>query len=91
MTEDSKSGLTCEELLQGLNDYVDNETLTALCRQFADHLAGCSPCQVVVDNVRNTIRIYKAGEVYPMPPEFHARLRAALEAKWKKAFPVADV
>ena len=79
--------MTCEELLKALNDYVDDETVLAVCREFADHLAGCNPCRVVVDNIRNTIRLYKAGEPYPMPPAFQARLRDALRAKWGQAFP----
>jgi hypothetical protein len=79
--------MSCEELLQALNEYIDHETLSALCQEFADHLAGCNPCQVVVDNIRQTIRLYKAGEPYPMPPEFTARLRAVLRSKWESKFP----
>ena len=82
--------MTCDELLKALNDYVDDEAVLAVCREFADHLAGCNPCQVVVDNIRNTIRLYKAGQPYPMPPEFQARLRDALRAKWEQAFPRAE-
>ncbi len=81
--------MTCEELLKALNDYVDDETVLAVCREFAHHLAGCNPCQVVVDNIRNTIRLYQAGEPYPMPPEFQGRLREALRTKWREAFPAA--
>ncbi|HVK11342.1 MAG TPA: anti-sigma factor [Gemmataceae bacterium] len=76
--------MTCEELLKALNDYVDDEATLAVCREFADHLAGCNPCQVVVDNIRNTIRLYKAGKPYPMPAEFSARLRDALRARWEE-------
>jgi hypothetical protein len=83
--------MTCEELLKALNEYVDDETVLAVCREFAEHLAGCNPCQVVVDNIRSTIRLYKAGEPYPMPPAFSDRLRDALRAKWKQAFPDAEV
>lgn len=90
MSEPTPPTLTCEELLKALNDYVDDETVLAVCREFADHLAGCNPCQVVVDNIRNTIRLFKAGEPYPMPPAFQARLRDALRAKWAEAFPGAD-
>ena len=79
--------MTCEELLKALNDYVDDETILAVCREFATHLAGCNPCQVVVDNIRSTIRLYKAGEPYPMPAAFSTRLRDALRAKWEETFP----
>jgi hypothetical protein len=41
---------------------------------------------VVVDNIRQSITLYKAGEPYPMPPEFHDRLRETLRARWKEKF-----
>jgi hypothetical protein len=82
--------MTCDELLKALNDYVDDESVLAVCREFADHLAGCDPCQVVVDNIRSTIRLYKSGEAYPMPPEFQARLRDVLRVKWEQAFPEGE-
>lgn len=83
--------MTCDELLKVLNDYVDDESVAAVCREFADHLAGCNPCQVVVDNIRQTIQLFKDGEPYPMPPEFHARMRQALAAKWKAKFPQSNL
>lgn len=79
--------MTCDELLQALNDYVDDESVAAVCREFADHLAGCNPCRVVVDNIRKTIQLYRADAPYPMPPEFGARLRDALRARWREKFP----
>lgn len=91
MNDPQTPTMTCEELLKALNDYVDNETVLAACREFADHLAGCNPCQVVVDNIRNTIHLYKAGEPYPMPAAFSDRLRDSLRAKWKETFPGTDV
>lgn len=78
--------MTCEELLESLNEYVDDPTALAACEEFAEHLAGCNPCQVVVDNIRKTIALYKAGEPYPMPPEFQQRLRNSLRDKWQQKF-----
>lgn len=78
--------MTCEELLKALNDYVDGEQLDAVCDEFKEHLAGCNPCQVVVDNIRQTISLYKAGKPYEMPPEFQQRLQQSLQAKWAEKF-----
>lgn len=89
MTESQPPAMSCEEILRALNDYVDGDTLTAVCREFAHHLAGCNPCQIVVDNIRQTIRLYKDGEPYPVPPEMTARLRDALRRKWGERFPTA--
>ena len=81
--------MTCEELLRALNEVIDDQSALALYHDFADHLAGCNPCQLVVDNIRKTIMLYKAGEPYPMPNGFQDRFRDALRAKWKAKFPHA--
>jgi anti-sigma factor RsiW len=79
----------CEELLAALNDYVDGDLDPATCASFQEHLEGCNPCQIVVDNVRQTIRLYKAGQPYEMPEEFHRQLRRRLKDRWKAKFPAA--
>jgi hypothetical protein len=81
--------MTCEELLRALNEVIDDQSALALYAEFADHLAGCNPCQLVVDNVRKTIQLYKSGEPYQMPVEFQHRFREALRAKWNAKFPHA--
>jgi hypothetical protein len=83
--------MTCEELLRALNEYVDGTLDLTLpeCQQFAEHLAGCNPCQVVVDNIRQTIALYKAGEPYALPPAFQARLQQTLRERWQAKFPHA--
>jgi anti-sigma factor RsiW len=76
--------MTCEELLEMLNEYVDGGVDPAVCEKFEQHLAGCNPCQVVVDNIRGTIQLYKDGQPYDLPVEFRPRLHAALREKWRE-------
>ena len=78
--------MNCDELLKTLNEYVDGEIEPGVCEQFQDHLAGCNPCQVVVDNIRKTITLYKAGEPYPLPAEFQQVLRQTLKRRWCEKF-----
>lgn len=78
--------MTCEELLAALNDYVDDESTLAVCREFAEHLAGCNPCQIVVDNIRKSIQLYRAGEPYPLPAAFSQKLQETLRAQWQAKF-----
>ncbi len=75
--------MKCEELLAMLNEYVDGEVDPAICEEFEKHLAGCNPCQIVVDNIRRTIRLYKEGQPYDLPVEFKERLHQALRHRWK--------
>jgi hypothetical protein len=76
--------MKCEDLLKLLSDYVDGTVDPAVCEEFEKHMNGCNPCQIVVDNIRKTITLYKAGEPYPLPPGCHERLHAALRRRWKE-------
>jgi anti-sigma factor RsiW len=76
--------MKCEELLSLLNEYVDGTVDPAICAEFERHMAGCNPCQVVVDNIRQTISIYREGESWELPPEFRARLHASLRERWRQ-------
>jgi anti-sigma factor RsiW len=82
--------MKCEELLAALNGYVDGDLDPGICEAFQSHLADCNPCQLVVDNIRRTITLYKAGRPVELPPELHRRLCAALKDRWKAKFPQAS-
>jgi anti-sigma factor RsiW len=47
-----------------LNEYVDGTVDPGICKEFEEHMAGCNPCQVVVDNIRKTITLYKQGKPF---------------------------
>ena len=78
-----RDAMKCEELLAMLNEYVDGTVDPAVCAEFEKHMAGCNPCQVVVDNIRKTITLYKKGKPYELPVEFRQRLHLALRQRWK--------
>ncbi|MCX7827145.1 MAG: zf-HC2 domain-containing protein [Verrucomicrobiae bacterium] len=82
--------MKCDQLLALLNDYVDGDVDPALCEEFEKHLAGCNPCQVVVDNIRKTITLYRGGQPYELPLRFRERLHGMLRERWKQKFPGAD-
>ncbi len=79
--------MRCEDLLKALNEYVDGNIDSAICKEFEQHLAGCNPCQVVVDNIRQTIKLYKDGQPYEIPPEVCRKLRQTLRTRWREKFP----
>jgi hypothetical protein len=76
--------MKCEELLKALNEYVDGQIDPAICEEFEQQLADCNPCQVVVDNIRKTITLYRMGQPYEIPMEFRNRLRETLQVRWKE-------
>ena len=78
--------MKCEEMLAMLNEYVDGTIDTSICEEFEQHMAGCNPCQVVVDNIRQTITLYKNGQPYDLPVRFREQLHEALRQRWKEKF-----
>lgn len=74
--------MTCEELLERLNEYVDGGVGPGICKDFEQHLAGCNPCQVVVDTIRGTITLYRDGAPVELPVGFRDRLHRAVREKW---------
>jgi anti-sigma factor RsiW len=79
--------MKCEELLKMLNEYVDGTVDPAVCEEFEKHMAGCNPCQVVVDNIRQTITLYKDGQPHALPISFRQKLHAAVREKWQEIHP----
>lgn len=78
--------MTCEELLRAMNEYVDGNIDPGICEGFAEHLADCNPCQVVVDNIRQTITLYRAGQPYAIPADLQMRLRGQLRQRFAEKF-----
>lgn len=76
--------MECQELLKLLGDYVDGEVDPAICAHFESHLADCNPCQIVIDTLKRTVRLYKDNAVYEAPLEFRRRLHDQLGQKWRE-------
>jgi len=75
--------MKCKEMLAALGDYVDGELSPELCEEFQEHLADCNPCEVVIDNLRQTITVYKAGQPVELPERLQLKLRDMLRAKFE--------
>ncbi len=78
--------MKCQQLLAALSDYVDGELDPEICAAFEEHLSGCDPCEVVIDNIRHTIRLYKCGKAFELPVELHEQLRSVLRKHWEAVF-----
>lgn len=60
--------ITCEDLLQHLSAYLDDELDDVLVQAAQDHLATCENCRVVLDSTQKTILLYKQqGQVVTIP------------------------
>ena len=82
--------MKCQDLLKALNEYVDGTLDPSVCEDFEVHLEDCNPCQVVIDNIRKTITLYKDGEPFTLPAPFREQLYDCLETRWKEKFKADD-
>ena len=51
--------MTCEELLQYLSDYIDQNLDEELTAAAQEHLATCHNCRVVLDTTKQTIFLFR--------------------------------
>ena len=51
--------MKCEELLQYLSDYIDQELDEELTAEAQEHLATCHNCRVVLDTTQQTIFLFR--------------------------------
>jgi predicted anti-sigma-YlaC factor YlaD len=82
----------CQEVLDQLADYLDDDARIELCRQIEAHLAKCRNCQVEVDTVKKTIVLFQTGSRVEVPVRVSSELQAALTREYKRGTPrpVAD-
>jgi predicted anti-sigma-YlaC factor YlaD len=81
--------MKCQELLGALNEYLDGESRSALCRALSEHLADCPACRIVVDNLRQTITVYRGGTEVVLPEGLHDQLHTVMREHWKTKFSCA--
>ncbi len=75
---EEKKRLNCDEVLDNLRDYLDEQDRADLCREIEEHLKHCHDCQVEVDTIKKTIVLYQADRVTELPLKVGQGLRAAL-------------
>ncbi len=79
--------MNCDEVLNQLSEYVDEEARAELCRAIEEHLARCRGCKVEVDTVRKTIMIYRNDGPAETPVHVSAALQSALAREYQRSHP----
>lgn len=69
----------CGHLLDELSDYVEGEASDERCTEIERHLADCGDCRVVVDTLRQTIRLYRSLPEPSLPADARERLYRSLD------------
>jgi anti-sigma factor RsiW len=77
--------LTCNQFLEELSAFLDEDVSPGLRGELEKHMAECPNCWVMVDTTKKTLQIYKGIKAAPLPADLKSRLNAALEAKMRAA------
>jgi anti-sigma factor RsiW len=77
--------VSCKELLEILNDYLDGELVVEQRQTIEFHMTGCKDCTIRVETYRQTVRLAKAlPRCDSLPPAVEERLRKVLEPELKQ-------
>jgi hypothetical protein len=72
---------SCEEVLAGMSEYMDDELGGAIRKQIEDHMVHCRSCRAIYDSTRKTLRIVTDTGVFELPQEVSARIAKNIRAK----------
>ena len=56
------SGLTCQELVEQVTDFVDGALDPTAAAAFADHLADCPGCRRYVEQLAQVMRMLRGAD-----------------------------
>lgn len=70
---------SCQEVLDHLADYLDEEARAELILQVDQHLGACRHCRVEVDTIKHTIMIYRADQRVFLPQALSDSLSSAMQ------------
>ena len=76
--------LSCEDLIEELGSYLDDELTPEQRRQLEEHLSDCRPCEVIADSARKTVRIVTGCKSFELPPKMSARIMSKIRSTCTK-------
>jgi hypothetical protein len=76
--------LNCQEVLDQLSDFLEEDVAAELRQEIETHLNGCRHCHLEVDTLRTTIQLYRADDSVGTPIHLSDRIRAALQAVYRE-------
>ncbi len=76
--------MRCEDLVQYLSDYIDQNLEEELVVEAQDHLATCHNCRVVLDTTQQTIFLFREQGKRTIPAQRRQRLFDQLQEAFLK-------
>jgi anti-sigma factor RsiW len=78
---DASEPVTCQQMREGLTEYLDDALPPSRRQGFQDHLSSCDACRRLLDETGIAIQRLAALPREPMPPEMKKSLLDAFRAR----------
>jgi len=76
----------CPDYINEINDYLDGGVSPELCAEIEAHLGECRNCKIMVDTLRQTVKLCREGREESLPPALGGKLEALLRQRWNRKF-----
>jgi len=76
--------INCQEVLDQLSDFLEEDVASELRSQIEAHLHGCRHCHLEVDTLRRTVELFRADETVGTPILLSERLKSALGTAYRE-------
>jgi predicted anti-sigma-YlaC factor YlaD len=73
--------MRCQEVVDLLSDYLDDELSETEVADIRKHLAGCANCETFFDSLKTTVRLTKKLECEEIPPAVIDRLQSFVKER----------
>ncbi len=79
-------GKKCLDYINELNDYLDGEIDSSLCAEIEAHIGECNNCRIMVDTMKQTVKLCREGKEEKLPASLENKLNNMLKERWNKKF-----
>ena len=79
-------GKKCLDYISELNDYLDGQIDPSLCSEIEKHIGQCNNCRIMVDTMRQTVKLCREGQEEKLPAELEEKLNSILKERWDRKF-----
>jgi anti-sigma factor (TIGR02949 family) len=72
---------SCQQVIDLLNNYLDDQATVQLRQEIEKHLAHCSTCTVLYDSTRQTLKIVTEAKSFELPSDLSRRITERIMEK----------
>ena len=76
----------CPEYINDLNDFLDGTISPELCAEIEAHVGKCPNCRIMVDTMKQTVKLCREGSEETLPPIIEEKLKSLLKQRWDEKF-----